>query len=287
LSTELSKSESSDTNKGVVGGTAQESRDIEQLRQELQRLRLRYSDRHPDIIRLETLIAKLEEEQNSSSPGTDSVELDISSHFSSAQRLMRAQKEDLYGQLKIMEKEIQALQAEKEKTARKIEDYRQRIENGPKVEQMFVDLKRDYQMASNNYQSLLQKKLQAELAENLERTQKGEQFKILDQANLPHKPYKPNLRKLLSMGLMLAFGCGFGLAFVREYLDPTFWSRKHLESELELPVLVSIPCIQTEKERRWKQIKMAATACVLLVMSSTLLYALFILWKKSPELLAL
>ena len=84
---------------------------------------------------------------------------------------------------------------------------------------------------------------------------------------------------------MLALGIGFGLAFLREYLDPAFWSRKELESVLELPVLVAIPNIQTDKERHWRMVKRLAKVCILLVMSSGLGYAMYVLWKKSPGFL--
>jgi len=129
--------------------------------------------------------------------------------------------------------------------------------------------------------------MEAELAENLEQTRKGEQFKIVDQANLPQKPHKPKMSQIVAIGFMLALGCGFGAAFLREYLDSAFWSKKEVESVLELPVIASIPIIQTDKDRRWKKIKLVTTACILLVMSSTLLYALFILWKKGRGLLPL
>jgi capsular polysaccharide biosynthesis protein len=185
----------------------------------------------------------------------------------------------------LIDAELNSLRNEKQKTTTQVKEYQQRIESGPQIEAMFVDLRRDYERASENYQSLLQKKLEAELAENLERTQKGEQFKILDRANLPQKPEKPNIPRILAMGIMLALGSGLGLAFVREYLDPAFWSRKEVESMLNIPVLVSIPIITTERDRRWKKIKLATSICVLLVMSSTLLFALFMLWKKNPTLL--
>jgi capsular polysaccharide biosynthesis protein len=198
---------------------------------------------------------------------------------------MASQREDLRTQLKLIDKDIRELNEEKENTSRQIQIYRSRIESGPKIEQMYVDLRRGYDEASENYQSLLAKQLQAELAKNLERTQKGEQFRILDPANLPQEPFKPNIPQLLALGLVVAIGMGVGMAFLREYLDASFWSRKEVESVLELPVLVSIPIIQTQKERRWKTIKMASTVCILIIMSSALLYALFVLWKKNPTLL--
>jgi polysaccharide chain length determinant protein (PEP-CTERM system associated) len=259
---------------------------VEGLRQELQRLQTRYSDQHPDVLRLKRLLEKAEKGEQVTG-GQLNARGSADTKSSDTQRLISAEREDVSVQLKLIDKEVASLRQETEKTQAQIGDYRHRIENGPKIEQMFLDLRRDYQQASDNYQSLLQKKLQAEMAENLERTQKGEQFKILDQANLPQEPYKPDLRKMLSLGLVAALGCGFGLAFYREYRDPSFWARKEVESALELPVLITIPVITTERDLQKRKAKMAGTAFLLLFMGSVLLVALFVLWKRSPSLLRL
>jgi polysaccharide chain length determinant protein (PEP-CTERM system associated) len=259
---------------------------LDGLRQQLQNLQLRYSDRHPDIKRLKALIAKLEKEKEISA-FTAHAKASGEMSSSEAERLMRAQKEDRFGELTLIDKEIFELRKEISETESQIDQYRRRIEKGPEIEAMFVDLRRGYEQTNANYRSLYQKRLQADLAQNLEHTKKGEQFRIQDKAYLPRKPYKPDLRRILSMGLMLALGSGFGLALLREYLDPTFWSNKDLENVLELPVLVSVPVIRTEKERRWRTIRMVAAVCVLLVMTSTLLFALLILWKKNPGFLPL
>ena len=90
---------------------------------------------------------------------------------------------------------------------------------------------------------------------------------------------------LLLFSITFSLSCGIGLATLREYLDQTFWSRKEVESMLELPVLVSVPVIQTEKERHRAKLKLIGTVCVLVIMSSALLIALLVLWKKGPGLL--
>jgi polysaccharide chain length determinant protein (PEP-CTERM system associated) len=285
LQTQLSRLDSLGGGTITADGMAGESTNLEALQQQLQALRSRYSDKHPDVVKLKTRIANLESDLQAAANTKELGASDTSLATNSTERIVRFQREDRFAELRLIEKEINSLRKEKIETEKQVDKYRQRIEMGPKIEALFVDLRRGYEQASANYQSLLQKKLQAELAENLERTQKGEQFKLLDQANLPTKPYKPHLRKLLSMGLMLALGFGFGLAFVREYLDPTFWSKKEVESVLEIPVLVAIPNIQTDKERRWRMIRRTAAACILLVMSSGLGYAMYILWKKSPDFL--
>jgi hypothetical protein len=148
---------------------------------------------------------------------------------------------------------------------------------------MYVDLRRDYEQVDVSYQSLLERKLQAEMAENLERTQKGEQFRVLEPANLPEKPFKPSIPKVLFLGLVLALVCGFGTPILREQIDQTFWDRKHLESVLQLPVLVSIPVMRTSKGRSWGMLKKGFTICMMVCMASVLFYALFVLWTKNAS----
>jgi polysaccharide chain length determinant protein (PEP-CTERM system associated) len=270
----------------TAGARDEQPKTLNGLRQQLQNLQIRYSDRHPDVIRLKALIEKLEKQKQINMSRAKSDRSDEKS-MSEAERLMSAEKEERFDELNLIEKEIFALRKEIGETESQIDKYRLRIERGPEIEAMFVDLRRGYEQASANYQSLYQKKLQADLAKNLEQTQKGEQFRIQDHAHLPSSPYKPDLRKILSVGLMLALGTGFGLALLREYFDPSFWSRREVESMLEFPVLVSIPLIQTKRERELKMVKTAAAVCILLAMSSTLGYALYVLWQKSPGFIPL
>jgi len=255
---------------------------LPQLRQQLKNLRSRYSNKHPDVIRLAATIAKREKQQDTFIQEDTSEVAATAPPTSDTERLMMAQKEDLLTQIELINKEIRTIQKDKQKTGKEIELYRLRIEDGPKIEQELVDLSRDYEEASKNYQSLLEKRLQAELAENLERTQKGEQFRILEPANLPEKPFKPDVLKILGLGFFLALGSGLGCAYLREYGDSTFWDRKNLERTLELPVLVSVPLVKTKQECRWKLLKAIGATGVILSMTCILVYALYTLWKMDP-----
>ena len=114
---------------------------------------------------------------------------------------------------------------------------------------------RDYENIRENYQSLLTRKLDAQLASNMERKQKGEKFKILDSARIPQTPYKPDRKKIALLGLVLGLGLGGGLAFVTEYMDQSFRSSKDLERFAQLPVLASIPTIKSKREMHIKMIR--------------------------------
>jgi hypothetical protein len=198
--------------------------------------------------------------------------------------LFEAQKEDMRAQVRLIARELDDLLQEKNKIKGEMQIYRQRIEMGPKIEQMLTDLTRGYDAINENYQRLLQKKFNAKVAENLERAQQAEQFTILDPAKLPDKPFKPQTRKILLLAFCLALGSGLGLAFLKEYLDASFSSAKELEGTLQMPVLASIPLITTDRDRRGMLVKKIVSATAMVSMTSILLYALYFLWRMDPML---
>lgn len=140
------------------------------------------------------------------------------------------------------------LELQKERLRRLVEQVKQyegRVERVPAREQELMILIRDYDNMQKNYQSLLEKRLNARLAENLEKRQKGEQFRILDPANLPAIPDSPNRPLILLGGLVVGCGLGFGSAFAIELLRPSFRRPEEAESLLGLPILAGIPSFAT------------------------------------------
>jgi uncharacterized protein involved in exopolysaccharide biosynthesis len=125
--------------------------------------------------------------------------------------------------------------------------YQKRVEDTPRREQELVLLTRDYDLMKASYQSLLEKKMQAQMAENLERKQQGEQFKVLDPARVPEKPFRPDAFKILLMCSFIGLTAGLGLAWLKETADQSFHSETELEADLGFPILVVIPNLEKEK----------------------------------------
>jgi hypothetical protein len=114
-----------------------------------------------------------------------------------------------------------------------------------------VSLTRDYENLKLSYDDLLKKKLDAEVSQNLEKRQKGEQFQILDPADLPQKPFSPNRPKVLGIGFAAAMLIGFGGAIGFEMINPTLRGKRDFQHFFQVPVLGSIPLIRdTEYEAR-------------------------------------
>jgi len=232
-----------------------------QLQSELRSAQGRYTENHPDILDLKRKIAKLEplakeslEKQNAerearlkelkSRREADSEDLSLAIEPGSEKLL--AQYSDRYNEAQL---EAKRLRAEEENIKKQIAIYQKRIEDTPKVEQELVLLTRDYDLMRSNYQSLLDKRIQAQLAENLERKQQGEQFKVLDPARIPETPIKPDVRKILYMGALVGLMAGVGLAWFRESLDQSFHTETDVEFYLGIPVIATIANRKNENGR--------------------------------------
>ena len=79
--------------------------------------------------------------------------------------------------------------------------------------------------------------------------------RIIDEATLPMKPFKPNRTLVALIGSLLGVGLGVGLAVLAEISDRTFRYAGDLQQYLGLPVLVCIPQVETAGDMRKARIR--------------------------------
>jgi polysaccharide chain length determinant protein (PEP-CTERM system associated) len=215
----------------------------ESLGRTLEELRTRYTESHPDVIATKKKLADLETKK-------DPIEtIDAKDTKDAKARDAYDVKKDpryqgLNNQLAFTDMEIARLGEDERNIASQIGKYRARIEQTPAREQDMASLLREHQSMKESYERLLQKSQSAQQAENLEKRQKGEQFRVIDPARTPEKPFSPNVNKILLIGLFAGIGGGFGLAFFREQLDRSFHDSGDVEITLGLKVLATIPRIE-------------------------------------------
>ena len=109
-----------------------------------------------------------------------------------------------------METEIQIRKKRKLETEKQIREFERRVEATPTHEQELSILMRDYDNNRKNYEAVLNKKMTAKISESLEKRQKGEQFRVIDPANLPVKPVKPDPLKVFLGGVFAGLVLGGG-----------------------------------------------------------------------------
>jgi polysaccharide chain length determinant protein (PEP-CTERM system associated) len=231
------------------------------LKRDLENTRSKYTENHPDVIDLKRKIAKLEprvmellrkEEENIRQRNEAIVESNLDRPMptrSSVDPTVERRITQYREQLKENQIVAKRLNEEVKSLGEQILHYQRRVEDTPKREQEMLQLTRDYDLLKLNYQSLLDKKLQAQMAESLERKQQGEQFIILDPARIPEKPISPDRNKVLLVGSIIGLVAGLGLAWFREMLDKSFHTASDLEENLGIHVLATIPNLKEEIEK--------------------------------------
>ena len=124
-----------------------------------------------------------------------------------------------------------------------------------------MSLRRDYNDIQESYSSLLSRKLEAEISVNMERKQKGEQFRIIDAARLPQKPVSPDMRKLFLLTVALGLGIGGGVVFLLDFINTSFKNPEDVESILGLPILATIPTVLQRKNKIWRRLNAVMSIC--------------------------
>jgi polysaccharide chain length determinant protein (PEP-CTERM system associated) len=235
---------------------------LQQLKNQLANLQSNYTKRHPDVIRLKVKIADMESKIKSREP--DALE-EESAASGKDPFMTHSVFADQIRQKNIIVIEIKDIQEDINRLKNQIIVYQQRIERTPKREEELLSLKRDYQNIKETYNSLLNRKMEAEIAVNMEKTQKGEKFRIIDPAVLPHKPDYPDMLKLFMIVIAAGLGFGCGLIYLFDYLDTSLKQPEGLESDLGVAVLAMIPKVYQKKDFRLKLLNRVLTAASLLV----------------------
>ncbi len=237
---------------------------LEQMKDQLNVFKNRYTDNHPDVVRLKKRIVELEEQ----------IRKEPRKKAPPVRALPRTpMNQALSQQRQIIKNEIARLEMERDDTSRQIALYKKRVEDTPKREQELQTLQRDYDNINQTYNSLLGRQLEAQIAVNMEKKQKGEQFRVLDPARIPQSPVSPDMRKLFLMVMAAGVGIGGGLIFLLEFLNSSFKEPEEIEAFLNIPVIATFPTIVSEVEiRRNKKQRMFSFAGVIV---SLVLFAVF------------
>nr|WP_320013662.1 GNVR domain-containing protein [uncultured Desulfobacter sp.] len=230
-------------------------------------LLLRYTEKHPDVKKLKRTIEKLkknleaakEEEQSSvgsEEDGLPDMGEDILPDIGwDPIAPLKAQRAQLVVEANNIQAEVSTIQE-------KMKIYQQRVEDTPKRELEIQSLKRDYGNIQDIYNSLLDRKLEAELSVNMEKKQKGEQFRILDYARLPEKPISPNVKTMFLLSVVGGLGMGGGVLFLKELLSFSVIRRDdQIETGLGLPILASIPPLQKPGAKTKQKIEWIVFLC--------------------------
>jgi polysaccharide chain length determinant protein (PEP-CTERM system associated) len=258
--------------------------DLDRLKSQLADLRSRYTDRYPDVQKVKDQIARTQKMR-------DDLVADLKKNNSAGSRSNDAQVTrdeldatqnptvlQLQGQLQANKAEVANREQAVAGLKAKLDDYQGRLNQEPVREQQLADLTRGYDQSKENYDDLLKKKNESEMATSMEHLQEGERFIMLDPPSLPLKPDFPNRIKFCGIGLLVGIALGSLVVGALEYMDDRLYREEDIENLLPTEMIVEIPEVadpldmQRNKRRALQGWAAAALVFVIIFAGSAISY---------------
>jgi len=262
---------------------AQLERDIVRTETAINALVQQYTDSHPDVqaqrAQLQALRQKrdelIEQEKGQTPPPVASRVLSLQERQTAAQLELALSR--IQSQIGARNVELEERQREQKRMSEIIHQIQARINAVPVSEQQYTELTRDYNLAQNNYQDLNQKKIQSQIATNLQFRRQSERLEILDDASLPLTPASPQRPVIILVGVTVGLMLGLSLISAREVKDMSLKSLKDVRAYSNLPLLGSVPLLESDyvrhKRRRLTWVAWSAATMVGIAMiAGSILY---------------
>jgi len=233
---------------------------LAELRSQQAALADRYSPLHPDVVKINKEVARAEaevkrleatqaaaaSEGKEPAPSSPGVQVAAPLPGQTMNEPLIAQVES---QIESNRVEIENLAKDAKQLRAAIVRYQNRLNKTPVREQQLAAIQRDYDLLRKDYEDLLGKEFESQLATSLERSQGGRQFRLVDPPSFPTVPSSPKRLKLSLGGIAGGIFLGLALVFFVETRDTSFHTEKELNRQFSLPVL-GVPLLPTAAEER-------------------------------------
>jgi polysaccharide chain length determinant protein (PEP-CTERM system associated) len=213
----------------VTGGIGAAPDRVATLEAQLAVARSTYTDKHPEVQRLDAELKQALQEAVAPQPRAN-VDHTARLQVDPAYRQLQSERQSATMAIRELEHSGATLRSQ-------MAEYQRRVEAAPMVEQELAAVQREYDLAQRAYADLSSRVATASLAENVARNRDSEQFTVIYPASVPAEPVSPIPSRVMLIALIAGICLGGALALAREYLDPSVHSTRDLTDEFDLPVL--------------------------------------------------
>jgi polysaccharide chain length determinant protein (PEP-CTERM system associated) len=229
--------------------------ELNKMKAQLSVLQGRYTDDYPDVVKLKGNIAQLEKQiadQNSQKAAAKPAASGALAQNAGAAAPASSQTQDestppsiqqLRARLRQNDIFIKSETQEQAKLQQQARGYESRLQVTPAVEEEFKQLTMGHEQALKFYNNLLASRDQSQMSVDLESRGQGEQFAVLDSADLPQAPSFPVWWQFALGGMAGGLALGLGIATLFELRDKALRDEKDVEFYLQLPTLATVPSI--------------------------------------------
>ena len=169
-----------------------------------------------------------------------------------------------------------ALEDKKRRLDRHIADYQDHLALEPEDDRELQRLTKEVETNRDLLQSFIRAKAQTRITEAVEHMDLGLEITVVEQAERPLAPVRPNKMKIIMLAIVFGGVVGAGSFFVTEYMDSSFTSIDDIEEKLDARVLGTIPALaegpwnkQTSTKRR---VVVVAASVVITLLSISAFY---------------
>ena len=259
--------------KPLLGGSSTGSASAVRLRQYQNQLNVllgQYTEQHPDVDELKSMIADLKagmgagESEGLAAGAEDSVEFN-------------PVYQDLKAEISKARVEVGTLKLQLVDQKKYVEELKQLVDIIPEVEARLVKLNRDYDVTKGRYISMVERRESARLAQEAGESSSEVTFRVIDPPMVPTHTSGPK-RMLLLVGVLFAsIGAGLGWSLLRYLVDPTYNILHQVRSRTVLPVLGTVSLYLSPEHRKKRRLQLTSFLSVFV-----LLVGLFggVLWYR-------
>jgi uncharacterized protein involved in exopolysaccharide biosynthesis len=201
--------------------------------------RTQYGSSHPDVRSLQRSIAALEEQLAMSPKGTSDLPPPNNPTYV-----------NLEVQLKSLDIELAALQRDRRGLQAETSQLDLDIQVAPEVERRYLELTRDLDIARQQYEDTMSRRMAVDRAGALEASELAERYVLTRAPSMPYKPAFPNRPLIIIIGLFLGATLGMAAGILAETFDDSIRSTRDMRTIIGAPPIAAIPLIQTTVEAR-------------------------------------
>ncbi len=228
-----------------------------ELSSKLDNLKLTLKEKHPDVIKAQNDVSKINDEIESLKKSTDTRVKDATSASSRKADLQKQnleiERQKAESEIAQIDQQMQYKDQELQQNTAQIAGFESKLNQIPNVKVALESINNQYQSAKTTYDDLLKKRNEASLGYDRASNAQGETIGVQDPANLPTSPVAPKRAVLTALGAAIGLGLGLFLAAVfelpRVLKIQNIQDAKHYSG---LPVLASVPPLLSHSEKAWQ-----------------------------------
>ena len=209
---------------------------IENLERQLDNLKLKYTDKHPDVIQINKTIKQMNELRTEEiNKYLESIKV-VDGNYTSQNPVIQ----EVQIQINQLENLIASLNVRAANYKRNVADLESKIHMLPEIQAEKTALNRDYGIIKGKYQGLLARKETVLLSKQEDETTEKIEFKVIDPPRVPNKPSGPARLVFFSMITIVGIGVGIGFSLVMSQLNPIVISNSQLSRATGIPVFGNV-----------------------------------------------